>query len=424
MNEVQDSPVAAMPPAGPVVPQFLGRRGALFGLVLKTMLLTLLTLGIYRFWAKTRLRRYFWGNVVIAGEPLEYTGKATELLVGFLIVIAVLVPLSVASSVLRVLAEGGPGWIGAVLDVGYFAVLLFLIDFAVYRMWRYRLTRTRWRGIRLGMENGALRYAGRAFLWRLGQIVTLGFITPWMRLDLARFRIARMRLGDRTFALDGRARPLVWRWLAVWGGPIVLFVVIVAAAIAKVYVSGPSFLTANSDVTWDEYGRLAENFGGGASMVGGGVALLWGGVAFIFYRIFEARYFIGCTTVGTVRLHSKLRARSILPAFILAWSILAVLFIAVLVAATGAAMTLAIKAGVFQMGGEIIGVVVGVVLAGLMLVLSPLVIYPIAVFQVVRHVWTSLSIDGIGTLDGIAQAPREEPRFGEGLADALDVGAI
>lgn len=218
MNDHTETAAAATTPADSVVPQFLGRRGALFRLVLKTMLLTLLTLGIYRFWAKTRLRRYFWGNVVIAGEPLEYTGKATELLIGFLIVIAVLVPLSVASSVLRVLAEGGPGWVGPALDGVSLLVLLSLFDFATYRMWRYRLTRTRWRGIRFAMANGALSYTGRAFLWRLGQILSLGFITPWMRLDLARFRVGRMRLGDRAFTLDGSARPLVLRWLGVWGG--------------------------------------------------------------------------------------------------------------------------------------------------------------------------------------------------------------
>ena len=42
--------------------------GSLFGLLLKNALLTVITLGFYRFWAKTRLRRYFWSGVHINGD--------------------------------------------------------------------------------------------------------------------------------------------------------------------------------------------------------------------------------------------------------------------------------------------------------------------------------------------------------------------
>ncbi len=424
MGDRREAPAAAMSAAGPVVPQFLGRRGALFMLVLKTMGLTLLTLGIYRFWAKTRLRRYFWGNVVIAGEPLEYTGKATELLIGFLIVVAVLVPLYVASTVLRLMAEGGPAWIGHVLNFTYAFVLVFLIDLATYRMWRYRLTRTRWRGIRFGMENDALKYAGRAFLWRLGQVLSLGFITPWARLDLAKFRVARMRLGNVAFAMNGPPRPLVLRWLGVWGAPVAIFLVIVTAGVAMMFAVEFPPLLAKPGVSKDDFYRWGEIVGRGAGMAGFGVALLGGLVAFAFYRVFEARYFINCTGVGEVRLESELRARSILPVVLLAWVIVLILF-AVIMAVVVPAIGLAVKAGgATREMAPVIVPVVGVAVAGLMLVLSPLVTYPIAVFQTVRHVWTSLSIHDIGLLDRVVQAPKEEPRFGEGLADALDVGAI
>jgi uncharacterized membrane protein YjgN (DUF898 family) len=39
--------------------KFTGRRLPLIGLLLKNSLLTVMTIGIYRFWAKTRIRRYF-----------------------------------------------------------------------------------------------------------------------------------------------------------------------------------------------------------------------------------------------------------------------------------------------------------------------------------------------------------------------------
>ena len=51
------------------------------------------TLGIYRFWLATDVRRFLWSNTEISGDTLEYNGLATELLVGFLFALAILFPL-------------------------------------------------------------------------------------------------------------------------------------------------------------------------------------------------------------------------------------------------------------------------------------------------------------------------------------------
>ena len=70
--------------------EFIGDRGRVFGLALKTGLLTVLTLGLYRFWMKTRLRRWYWSGVRVGGAPAEYTGDPLEKLLGFLIAVAFL----------------------------------------------------------------------------------------------------------------------------------------------------------------------------------------------------------------------------------------------------------------------------------------------------------------------------------------------
>ena len=41
----------------------------------------LVTLGIYRFWLNTDMRRFLWSNTEVAGHGLEYTGTARELLI-------------------------------------------------------------------------------------------------------------------------------------------------------------------------------------------------------------------------------------------------------------------------------------------------------------------------------------------------------
>ena len=71
-----------------------GDTGELFKIYLVNFLLTVITLGIYRFWGKTRIRRYLWSHIEILGDRLEYIGTPKELLIGFLIVLVfVLVPL-------------------------------------------------------------------------------------------------------------------------------------------------------------------------------------------------------------------------------------------------------------------------------------------------------------------------------------------
>src|SRR5580704_4393738 len=89
---------APQPRNGPLL-VYDGRLGALFRLWLKTMLLTILTLGFYRFWARTRIRKYLWSRVVLDGERFEYDGTGGELFLRFLITLAVLTPLLFAPQI-------------------------------------------------------------------------------------------------------------------------------------------------------------------------------------------------------------------------------------------------------------------------------------------------------------------------------------
>ena len=85
------------PSAGAVA--FLGNEAAYWRLRIKGAGLLILTLGLYRFWFATDVRRFLWSNTEIGGETLEYTGLATELLGGFLLALAILVPLYTAFAI-------------------------------------------------------------------------------------------------------------------------------------------------------------------------------------------------------------------------------------------------------------------------------------------------------------------------------------
>src|SRR5262245_64786533 len=73
--------------------RFRGQAARFWRLLARGAVLLMFTLGIYRFWLTTDVRRFLWSNTELAGESFEYTGTARELLLGFLIAIAILVPL-------------------------------------------------------------------------------------------------------------------------------------------------------------------------------------------------------------------------------------------------------------------------------------------------------------------------------------------
>ncbi len=72
-------------PAG--IARFAGHGEVFWRLLARGAVLLMFTLGIYRFWLTTDIRRYLWSNTEIADESFEYTGTARELLLGFLIAV-------------------------------------------------------------------------------------------------------------------------------------------------------------------------------------------------------------------------------------------------------------------------------------------------------------------------------------------------
>src|SRR5689334_24485481 len=76
--------------------EFTGGRQEMLGIVLRGYALMIPTIGLYRFWQATWKRRFYWQNTVIDGDPLEYTGTASQLLLGFLFALAFFLPLYVA----------------------------------------------------------------------------------------------------------------------------------------------------------------------------------------------------------------------------------------------------------------------------------------------------------------------------------------
>src|SRR3984893_6042870 len=137
-----------VPPHPPPMPvSYSGDRGEFFGLVTRGAALELITVGFYRFWLATHIRRHLWSNTHIDGDAAEYTGRGKELLIGFLIALAIIVPVYVAYFVASL--EAGP--LQALRSFPFLRFFFLFGQFGVFRAGRYRLTRTVWRGVRFWM---------------------------------------------------------------------------------------------------------------------------------------------------------------------------------------------------------------------------------------------------------------------------------
>lgn len=191
-------------------------------IALPNLLLTLATLGLYRFWATARVRRYLWSRTVFMGDRLEWSGTGAELFRGALgALVVVLVPIAIANFGIRQLMVHGHRVIGGTLSVIELLLFYGLVGAAVFRGLRYRLSRTHWRGIRGGTDDPGLRF-GLAYGWKtaLG-MASAGLAMPWAMASLWNQRWRAMGFGTWRFAAAGRARGLALPFLWCYVAPVV-----------------------------------------------------------------------------------------------------------------------------------------------------------------------------------------------------------
>ena len=163
MNDANpfDAPPVEAPAPPPNGARFPGDERAFWRLLIRGAALLLVTLGIYRFWLATDVRRSLWNNTEIAGDcPRIHRHRART---------AARLPdrdRAAGADQRGVLSRHvGRGVLGQMAGLLALVVLALLGQFAVYRARRYRLTRTVYRGIRFHQTGSAWRYAICAIFW-------------------------------------------------------------------------------------------------------------------------------------------------------------------------------------------------------------------------------------------------------------------
>ena len=188
----------------------------LLGLTLLNTLLNVVSLGMYRFWGRTRVRQYLWSRTAVLGDRFEYTGTGGELLRGFLRALLLLVPLGLLGGGTYLTSTFVLPLAAPVLGGALYVVSTIIGYAARYSARRYRLSRTRWRGIRGTQVGSPWAYARLATWTSIVLVVTLGLYAPYRRMRLTAYELNHTYFGDRAVQFTGHGRDLVRRWVLTW----------------------------------------------------------------------------------------------------------------------------------------------------------------------------------------------------------------
>jgi uncharacterized membrane protein YjgN (DUF898 family) len=334
------------------------------------MLLTVVTLGIYRFWATTRERQYLWSKTDFIDERLEWTGRGSELFIGFIMVFFLIgLPFIVIQLITQGLIFRGETVIAGVVTLAMFGLLFYLTGVAYFRALRYRLSRTYWRGIRGGSDDPGFQY-GLSYMWKsLAGWLPIFLMVPWSMIALWNERWNAMSFGPHRFEATAAWKPLMRRYLLFY---LVPFLIVAGAVIFGIALA----------VSGNRPDAL-----GGTGMAVGGILLIFAILAlYIILPLaalaFYSKYFR--LAVGGLRLHDlefEFRARA--PDWILFF------------------------------------------LANMAIVICTLGIgYIFLPYRNWKFFIDHMEAYGEINIDELTQSKTAAPRQGEGLLDAFDVGAI
>ena len=271
-----------------VHPIFWGRGRTLFGIFIINTFYTLLTLGIYSFWGRVRIRQFLSSQTSFAKIRFSYHGTAQELLKGWSKAFAVFgIPYGFLSLV-PIIWEQVPGWIPNLIAA---MLVLCFIPIAVVGSHRYRLSRTSLGAIRFSFRGPVRDYMKIWFTGTFLTFLTAGIYYPYFENTRREFLVSHTYLGNRHFTYNGTGLAL----LGIYGKTLGLVVgVLLATILMFVMIPGISLIPKEqghltnwlkgSDPSWLAAGILVNV-----------IAFVW---AWFYLQVSKQRYFWNHSAFG------------------------------------------------------------------------------------------------------------------------------
>ncbi len=272
-----------------------------------------------------------------------------------------------------------------------------VVQILTYRARRYRLTRTRYRGVQFHQSGSGTAYLLRTLWWLVLTLVSLGIAFPFFRRALERYKIENTWFGSAQGSFESEARPLLGAWMAFW---VVGLVVVV--------LFGGTAMVERSGGVGAMFGALLGLFLAFAVL-----PVLW-----LRYRVHEFRTFTAGTRFGVITFTSNLTTGSVIWVWIRYYLALFGLLLAfgALVAVTGGLPALAAAANPMLMIG----------LAPLFILMAAGLLFGFALITELvfrRPLWAlrvrSVTVSRLDALDAVVQQAGLDAT---GIGEAFDTG--
>lgn len=346
--------------------------GELFKIFIPNLIFTFLTLGIYRFWAKTRIRRYIFSHIKVMGDGFEYTGTAAELFKGFLLVMLIIIlPFGIIPAIYAESLGPAHQELAGVIYIlqGVFFMCLFPI--AIIRTYKYLFSRVNWRGVRFAQVAPTFGYWWRWMAFTFAMPVTLGLIYPFKQAVMTRYLVNQTRFGNQSCHVEISLKKL-------YGAFLISYVLCVAS------------LAAVGAGTW------------------------------VILEMVNAAYPIGQSMLAELYKTLVFMAAAILASILLGLSVF--YYYAKFISYVGSSLTLGeCRFKVAIKPSHLLGFYfMNMLLAAMMFGFS----FPVIIYRYLEFISRHFQASGLEALEQAVQVDREELKTGEGLADALDVGVF
>ena len=255
--------------------RFTGSGSEYFRVWIVNVLLSIVTLGFYTPFARKRTAQYFYSHSMIAGSALEFTAQQRRMVFGFVLVFAL-------SAAYQLAVRTGQDTAVSLFLLGGAALAPFIWASAM----RFRLSNTRWRGLRLvftanwkeiykaswpvfalalvwigvfygidslvgdyvsGVEAGGAKRPrlDNGTLWTVAGIVLLGmFLTVLcfirMEYNYRSLLVLRTRIGNEI----SRWKPVYMDFVKIWAGTVLVFIlsIVVISVLLGAVAGGAAML--------------------------------------------------------------------------------------------------------------------------------------------------------------------------------------
>jgi uncharacterized membrane protein YjgN (DUF898 family) len=175
-----------------------------FRIMLVNFILTIITFGLYYPWAKARSLQYMYSQTTFQNQPFVFTGTGNEMFKGFIKAFAIIIICYAATFILMMNEHGEWG------VLFFYLILLLLMPLAIHGSYRYRFAKTVWSGIRFGYSGDRGELIKLFIKGIFFTIITLGFYFPWFHMNLRRYLLCHVRIGNARFAYKGEGAEYFW----------------------------------------------------------------------------------------------------------------------------------------------------------------------------------------------------------------------